>query len=331
MSNTTQEAVIYCRVSTEEQAVKGLSLDDQARKCKRKAEELGYLIPECNVFEDRGKTATNMNRRGLENALIRCGEKQVKAFIVLDTDRLARNECDHFAIKGILEKHKIKSISVNQPNLNETVEGKLMDTIVSGINAYQSRHTGRKVSGVMQLKVERGEWINVAPNGYLNTDVGTKEKPIKTITVNEKFAPLVVEAFELCATGNYNCKDLNNILYEKGLRNRRNKKVPKSSFIDMLHNPFYYGMMRYKGGLYKGNYKPLISKALFDTCQEVLAVQNNHANRERKHSKRFFLRGFLRCGVCGYKTVTAEYHKNRGGLSYYHCSGTKKKHIQELT
>jgi len=101
--------------------------------------------------------------------------------------------------------------------------------------------------------------------------------------------------------------------------------MARSTFLVMLRNPFYYGMIRYKGKLYKGIHKPIIDKATFDACQSVLDIHNQHANRERKHSEKFFLRQFLKCGICGGK-VTAECHEHEGKKSYYHCSHTKMKH-----
>lgn len=121
-------------------------------------------------------------------------------------------------------------------------------------------------------------------------------------------------------------------MHAKGMRSKHGKKMPKSSFIAMLNNSFYHGVMEYDGVMYPNKnergeetYKPLIDKETFDVCQAVLAKNNNHANRERKHSAKFFLRAVLRCGVCGGR-MTAEIHDKKNGASYYHCSLTKKKH-----
>jgi len=59
-----KKALIYARVSTDEQAQEGMSIDTQINRCTRWAEENGYSI--IGVYKDEGKSATNMNRASLK-------------------------------------------------------------------------------------------------------------------------------------------------------------------------------------------------------------------------------------------------------------------------
>ena len=177
------KALIYCRVSTEEQANEGLSLEVQKDKGLEKAQALGYEVTDSGVYVDEGKTATNMNRQGLIDMLVATDDNDVKAIIVLDTDRLARNEIDHFSIKHSLKKNNISLISVNQP-IDDTPEGLLLDTVLSGVNAFSSRITGRKVSSSMFKKIKMGIWPGWAPPGYSNVDIGTETNPNKIVKIN---------------------------------------------------------------------------------------------------------------------------------------------------
>ena len=91
-------AVIYSRVSSDEQ-LKGLSPEVQKDLCKKWAKNNGYQI--VGVFEDGGKSGTKtVGRDGLEDMIIQCQEEKINVALVVDTDRIARNEVDHFFIKN---------------------------------------------------------------------------------------------------------------------------------------------------------------------------------------------------------------------------------------
>jgi hypothetical protein len=74
--------------------------------------------------------------------------------------------------------------------------------------------------------------------------------------------------------------------------------------------------MRHKGELYEGRHAPIISKALFDSCQEMF---KNKSKPRSTGLKPFVYRGVFRCAVCGC-FITTETQKGR---NYLHC--TKKK------
>jgi site-specific DNA recombinase len=69
-------------------------------------------------------------------------------------------------------------------------------------------------------------------------------------------------------------------------------------------NPFYYGEMRIKGKLYPHKYPPLISKDLFDRCEEV-RLGKTRATATRYSEKPFIFRGLIKCAISG-RTVTSD-------------------------
>jgi len=93
-------ALIYSRVSTEEQAEEGKSIETQIKLCKKWAKDNDYQIQE--TYIDRGKSATTLNRPALQDLLAKCKDDiGIDAILVQDTDRLARNTLDHLTIKAI--------------------------------------------------------------------------------------------------------------------------------------------------------------------------------------------------------------------------------------
>ena len=78
--------LIYSRVSTEEQAEEGQSIETQIRICKKWAKENDYQVEA--VYTDEGKSATNLNRPALQDLLARCrDESGINTILVQDTDR----------------------------------------------------------------------------------------------------------------------------------------------------------------------------------------------------------------------------------------------------
>lgn len=74
--------------------------------------------------------------------------------------------------------------------------------------------------------------------------------------------------------------------------------------------------MEYRGEIFEGQHEPLISKKLFDKCQEVMSKRGK-VQEVRKHNFAFL--GLMKCASCG-ASITAEIQK---GHNYYRC--TKKK------
>ncbi len=312
-----QTALVYCRVSSEEQ-VHGYSLDAQEKSCKRFAETNKLKV--LKVYRDEGKSATNLDRPALQDLLSRCKEsKGIEAVIVQETDRLARKTQDHLAIKAILKKAGVRLISVAQPMLDESPEGNMIDTILASVNQFQSDLNGRKTKKGLQEKFDSGWWPGLAPLGYLNKSVGEKNIIVKDPTRWE----LVKEAMAMYLTGSYSAIQISDTLYTKGLTGRSGRNITNGMMISILKNPFYCGIMCRDNQEKTGRHEAMIS---IDEHQRILSIaqaHGQHASRRRKHD--FLLRGFALCAICGQR-YTAEKHRNGKNVDYYHCSASITKH-----
>lgn len=309
---------IYCRVSTEEQADKGYSLDAQEKLCREFAERNGYRI--ADVFRDEGKSATSLDRPALQEMLSRCSkEGSTAAVIVQETDRLARNTKDHLTIKAVLKKADTKLISVAQPMLDDSPEGMMIDTILASVNQFQSDLNGRKTSRGLRERFDQGLWPGWAPLGYLNAEVtdATNGKAKRVVQRDPDRWNLVRSGFELYLTGDYSVRELCDILYNKGLRSRSGAKVPRSVMRSTLRNPFYAGIMVWNGVERSGSHEAMIGLGEHRRILEIMAAHNSHACRRRRHQ--FLLRGFAYCNICG-RRYTADWRITNRHYAYYHCA-----------
>jgi len=310
-------ALVYRRVSTEEQAGEGrYSLDTQLHLCLKAMEGTEFKIAPDGIYSDEGKSATSMNRPALQDMLLRISEdRAIGAVFVQDTDRLSRNTSDHLTIKTMLRKHGVRLISVSQPGLEDSPEGNFMDLVIAGVNQFQSQITGRKTRKSMEERFRNGWYPTRAPIGYLNApDPSNPDKNI--IVIDPVRGPLIREMLELYATGNYSLLEVRDIMYRKGLVNHIGNHFPRSMVAWIIGNSFYWGEMHWGELSGMGKHQPLISKELFNKCVRVKAQHNQFATRRRKHN--FLLNGFIYCQACG-RRWTAEKHESKN-KSYYRCN-----------
>src|SRR5215813_10024119 len=100
--------------------------------------------------------------------------------------------------------------------------------------ASTSLSTGRPRQG-MQQKLQNGGWPHLAPVGYLNVRVSGDRKAESVLAVDPEQAPLVVQAFDLYATGEHTVRSLQEEMAARGLRNKRGSPI-RSKVAEMLHN-----------------------------------------------------------------------------------------------
>lgn len=316
-----EKALIYCRVSTEEQAREGYSLDAQEKFCSKFAEHNNYTIS--GVFRDEGKSGTNTERPALQDLLTKCQEDEsIKAVMVQETDRLARSTKDHLAIKAILKKAGVKLISAAQPMLDDSPEGNMIDTIIASVNQFQSDINSRKTKKGLQEKFDSGWWPGLAKLGYLNKEVNGEK-----ITISDPTRwHLIKESLGMYLTGNYGALEISDILYKKGLISRQGKKICNGIMINILKDPFYAGVMKWSGQEKTGKHEPMVTITQHKRILSIMEKHNQHACRRRKHN--FLLRGFVFCAMCG-KRYTAEKHRVENKPDYYHCSAMVNKHSNQ--
>ncbi len=313
-----KKCVIYSRISDPGQKT-GASMEVQKEFCSNWAKDNGYEVVRC--FNDEAKSATKMvGRDDLENMIVYCQDKKdIDAVLTIDSDRIARNELDYFTIKKEFEKVGTKYIAVNQPVIDDSPEGKLMEGVLTSINAFYSRLTGKKVRHTLEKKCNEGIYPGWANLGFKNVNIGTAEKPLRVIKIDEDKAPLVKKMFELFATGRYSLDELVIQSEKEGLFSKKGKKLCRTTLDSMLKNIFYTGKFKYAGKIWQGQHEPIISRELFDTCQSMLAIHNKFACRKRKY--KWLLNGMIYCQTHGSR-LFGDYARKKT-KAYYHGQSSK--------
>ncbi len=312
-------AASYIRVSTQDQ-LNGLSIEVQEKLCQRRAEEAGYKVSE--VLDDGGISGHNDNRPGLHRLKELITTKKITAIVALSSERLFRNTRSHLDFMECVFTYGVHLLYVNGATPENNASSRMQDTVLASMNQFYRDQISDKVKGVLYEKAKMGYYPSRPPAGYMNVpnpDKNAERMAQKLVVPDPNTAPFIKEMFTLYATGNFNVYDLCDIMYEKGLRSRKDGKISPSRLHDMLRSRFYIGELVW-GPIsnIEGKHEPIIDEAAFNQVQMILTARNHHACRRRKYQ--WLLNGYLYC----YKhdnRYTAEWHTigNRR-IAYYHCA-----------
>ena len=300
--------ILYARKSTESEERQILSIEAQVSELKELAakEKLEIVASLCEA-----QTAKEPGRTKFAEMLSFLQSGKADGIISWHPDRLARNSIDGGQIVYLLDTGIIKDLKFPTFWFDNTPQGKFMLNIAFGQSKYYIDNLSENIRRGHRAKLRRGVFPGFAPLGYLNNH------RTRDIDIDSAKAPLLRKGFELYATGKYTLKQIARALKDIGLRSYKGNVLSVSCVQRLLQNHFYYGIFKFKGETYQGTQEPLISKKLFDKCQEVM--QSRGHIKTRKAEKTFPFRGLFVCGECGC-AITAETQK---GHNYYRC--TKKK------
>lgn len=302
------KAIILARVSTKEQE-DGHSIAAQKQRladyCERKGLE---VVKTFEIIESstRGKRAEFMAMLDFARS-----QKETIAIVADAVDRFQRSFKESVMIDELRQSGKIElhfyreNMVINQ---NATSSDILRwDFSVMGAKSYVL-NLSENVRRSMEFMVRNGEWTSLAPLGYLNIREANGKA---TIILDPERAFLVRKLFMEYANGTCSISgDLTKKAKEWGLTNRKSNSPLSASQIHLLlQNPFYYGEMKVKGKLYQHKYEPLITKELFDKCQQV-RLGNNRTQQPKATEKPFVFRGLLKCAVSG-RRVSCDLKKGK--------------------
>lgn len=325
----TKRAIIYTRVSTDEQN-NGYSPVDQKEKLHRYCENNGIDVVGFYHDDESGKS---FNRPAWKKIMefIQKNKNLVDYIYFLKWDRFSRNAPEAYAELGKLKKLHVEARAMEQPLDLEIPEQKVMLAIyLTAPEVDNDRRALNIFNGIRRGKKD-GRWLGACPRGYRNTR-DDKNRPI--------IAPegglqedLVKQAFKAFSTGMYGMEELRHKLAKKGLT------CCKNSFWRLLRHKAYIGKVMvpaYKNEpevWIEGKHPAIIDEATFYKVQDILASRRKKAPLKYRFVRpEFPLRGYLICAQCN-KTLTGSFSTNRSGRSYpyYHCSrGCHERHNANL-
>ena len=293
----------YIRVSDRKQE-KGVSLEVQKSDIEKFALQRGYDITAWFV---EVQTAAKAGRGVFTGMLARLEKGEAQGVIIHKIDRGARNLEDWNNLSKLFDRGLDVQFA-HEPIDLHTRGGRLSADILAVVAADFIRNNRQEAKKGFYGRLEQGVYPLPAPIGYLDKGAGIPK------VVDPARAPLVRHAFELYARNTVGLKELRRVIARLGLRTKNGKVPSLNAIAQMLHNPFYIGIIHIKRANrnFQGKHPALVSKATFDRVQAILAGKT--VLRSAKHE--FLFRRRVRCGQCGLHLVG---ERQKGKYIYYRC------------
>jgi site-specific DNA recombinase len=143
----------YSRVSTDEQAKEGVSIDMQARKIASYADVKDWTVDE--VISDAGHSAKSLARPGMQRLIAMVETGQVNTVIVYKLDRLTRSVADLDRLVKLFERKGVALVSLQESLDATTATGRLMMNLLASVSQWEREVIGERTKDAMaHLKAE---------------------------------------------------------------------------------------------------------------------------------------------------------------------------------
>jgi site-specific DNA recombinase len=311
-----ERVITYCRVSTDEQASQGYSLRDQKDKLEKYCTSHGYAVAAHYQEDYSAKTFDRPEFKKLL-AFVKRNKGLITKLIFIRWDRFSRNITDALLFIRELASYGVTCVSIDQPLDLSIPENKLLLLIYLGSPEIENDRRSINTTMGVRRAMKEGRWCNHAPYGYKYI----RDEGNKPILVRDGYkADLVVEAFELFATGNYDKQTIRKMLVPKGMT------LSRAAFANMFHNKLYAGSIVIKADkteaevTIKGVHEGLVTEEVFDRVQAIASGKIEIHSKPKTAKEELPLRGFLECPSCG-GNLTGSASRARNGVRhfYYHC------------
>ena len=133
-------AIGYVRVSTEDQAKEGVSLDNQKSKIKAYCQLKDLELRE--VIEDAGISAKNLRRPGVQKVLRLARGKEIDAVVVYKLDRIFRSTVDALETTKAFDKWGVSFHSIEETLDTRSAMGRFFFTLTAALAEMERRLIG---------------------------------------------------------------------------------------------------------------------------------------------------------------------------------------------
>jgi len=342
------QVVTYCRVSSDEQALKDISIPAQRKALHRWVDDQPDLsVAEDFVDEGESAYAPASRRPGFGEMIAYCRKNPVEAILVHKLDRFSRNREESIMFKSLLRRHGVQVRSITETFDPETPQGFLYEGMIEVINQFYSMNLGTETLKGMRENAERGHFNGGrVPYGYRLERVTTSEgqKHSKLVPGPEDEVAVVREIFELNCNQGVGQRSIANRLNQRGVRAPRGRNWSASSIGNILRNRVYIGqtvwnrsrkvgregreeLPRERWIIAEASHEPIVDRELFERRQVQARKRGFRKPRSKTRHVSYLLSRLIRCDCCGnnFSGRRGVRKARRGGqptdVYHYYCSG----------
>lgn len=159
------KAIVYIRVSTEEQGKSGLGLEAQRQKALAYCQLHDHEV--VAVVEDAGASGKSLNRPGMQRVLQAVDHGEVEVVVVAKLDRATRSVRDLGELLERFNRSKVALASVSEHLDTSTAAGRMVVGMLGVIAQWERETIVERITDAMAVKRRRGERVSrFAPAGW---------------------------------------------------------------------------------------------------------------------------------------------------------------------
>ena len=312
-TNQILRVALYIRVSTEEQAMHGISLIAQEDSLVRYAQDRGYKI--VGIYRDEGNSARKpVSKRPVMLQLLEDVKSgKIDRILFTKFDRWSRNVREYHNVQEILEAHNVTWQATLEDYDTLSANGRLRVNIMLSVNESEADRDSERIKFVFEGKRQRKEWCFTGgpgqwPYGYMPQEIDGVKRCVKDPDkepIVQDFWDYVVKYNSIRKAGMYVCE-------KYGItRNYR-------TWMVTARNELYTGTFR---GV--EDYCPAyVNRADW----ERIILGHEIIKKTQNPDRVYLFTGLIRCPVCGntmkatFKTYPNDRSKEYNG---YRCNNGK--------
>lgn len=313
------KVAIYVRVSTEEQAKEGYSIEAQKNRLAKFVEsQEDWEI--YDFFIDDGYSAKDLNRPEIKRLVSGLKEKKFDVVLVYRLDRLVRSVLNLHELLEKFDKYDVKFKSATEVFDTTSAIGRFFITLVGAMAQWERENTAERVKMGMDTKALSGARNGATPPFGYDLENGT-------LVINPIEAEVVKRIFAMYNNGN-GIKAIVTAFNRENVP-KRGAEWAYGSLYYILNNPVYYGMIRWNYRKFNGNltgnemlidgeHNAIISEKEFEQSQ---TVRKGRKKEGKRSTSAFVYTGVLKCNRCGYAMIGGSRKVKNGRISFYRCMG----------
>lgn len=306
---------IYVRVSTQEQAKDGYSIDEQIERLKEYCKALKWTI--LKIYTDAGYSGATTDRPALKEMIYDIKKGICDLVVVYKLDRLSRSQKDTLSlIEDCFLKNHVDFISMTENFDTSSPFGRAMIGILSVFAQLEREQIKERMGMGKEGRAKDGRWHGggYVPIGYDYID--------GELVVNDFEAMQIREIHKLFQEGKA-FHAIEKIFAEKGYSQKYGKWHVKR-IKQALLNELYIGKITYNGQIYDGKHEPIIDAKTYD--KSVALYNSRDYSNCKNRGRTSYLGSLLYCKQCGarYSAYIVRDKKRNASYSYYSCYSRRK-------
>lgn len=151
-------AILYCRVSTNEQAESGLGLAAQESRLRDECKHRGWRVHV--VIRDEGISGSTIDRPGLKRALEMLAAGRADVLLVTKLDRLSRSVIDFHELLQWFKvdmRDQVKLVALDLGIDTSTAAGELVAGLMATIAQWERRVIGERTKAALAALKAQGK------------------------------------------------------------------------------------------------------------------------------------------------------------------------------